>query len=164
MKSKFFIFQKSNFLFSLQLLLQSLLTMSQNCTIYQCYSRLWQFKCEDCPGKHEHHKYRLWYQKVRGNNPVSQCHSCENMMPAVPRGEEEGVFICFFKCNCEHTFTVKCQMWNTAPCYSCREAEVEPCHFEPRLRIVRKTNAKHSCSMCRGKKECPNLRKRVAYN
>ena len=138
--------------------------MPQNCTIDRCYSKLWQFKCENCPGKYDYHPYRLWYQKIRGRgDPMSRCHSCDRMVHAVPRGDEEGVFICFFKCDCEHTYTVKCQMQDTAPCYSCREVDVPPCHFEPRLRIVRKSSAKHSCSRCRGKNDCPNMRRNVAY-
>ena len=134
------------------------------CTVDKCSSNLWQFKCEQCPGKYDYHPYRLWYQRVRGENPMSRCHFCNKMVPAVPRGQEEGIFICFCKCKCEHEFTSKIRMQHTSPCYECNKEDVVPCHFEPRRRIVRKSNAKHSCSECRGRDDCPNMKGNVAYH
>lgn len=134
------------------------------CSPQQCTSKLWQFKCTQCQGKHEWHEYRLWYQKVRGDQPRSRCHSCNRMKDAVPRGEEEGVFICFFVCQCGKKYTVRCTMQDTAPCYSCGDPYVPSCHFEPRKKIVRKTNQKHNCSSCNGSGDCPNMRRKVAFS
>lgn len=132
-----------------------------SCTPEECHSNLWQFKCETCPGKHSWQPYKVWYERVAGKDPKSKCHSCGTMRKAVPRGEEKGVFICFVICTCEHRYTVRCEMQDTAPCYRCGQ-QVSPCHFEPRRRIHRKTDNTHNCSKCGGKGDCPNMSKAVA--
>lgn len=117
-----------------------------------------QFICPGCPGKYDHHKYRLWYGRVSSNNLESQCHVCKKMKTAVHRGEEEGVHICHFKCSCDHTYVVRCTMQNTAPCYECRK-DVSPNSFEPLRRIRRCTDNTHNCNSCNGSGKCPNMRR-----
>lgn len=125
-------------------------------------SDLRQFKCE-CPGKYEHHKYRLWYERVRGDDPKSKCHTCEKMKSAIPRGKEEGVLICYFWCSCNNKFTVQCRMEDTAPCYVCRAPAVSPLYFKSRHKIVRMTSNTHNCSRCHGRGNCPNKNNHVDY-
>lgn len=134
----------------------------RSCTPEECYSNLWQFKCESCPGKFEHHEYHMWHARVKnGVNPLSKCKKCKRKVPAIPRGEEEGVKICHFVCTTGDTYVVRCTMQDTAPCYKCRDKghdeEVVPCHFEPLRRIKRKTDATHNCSKCHGSGNCPNM-------
>ena len=131
------------------------------CSSDHCKSNLWQFKCEKCPGKYKGQECKYWAKKVKGDSPRSRCNSCNELKEAIPRGEEEGVLICFFICSCGRKFIVKCEMQDTAPCYECGEEEVEPCHFTPRRKIVQKTNKKHGCSKCRNQRKCPNTKRRV---
>lgn len=129
-------------------------------------SELRQFICRGCPGKYTYHRYRLWYERVDASNPFSQCHVCEKMVHAVPRGEEEGVHICKFACqNCEEkrTFVVRCKMSNTAPCYSheclVNEVWIRPHSFQGLRRINRKSDSSHLCDEpgCKEGK-CPNMK------
>ena len=120
-----------------------------------------QFICDTCPGKLPHHTYALWYKRVRADDPYAQCRVCKEMIEAVPRGEEEGVLICHFECDCDSKFTVRCRMCDTAPCYACEEQEVEPDSFEPLRSIRTKSDIKHKCSRCpRSGGHCPNLSRR----
>ena len=82
---------------------------------------------------------------------------------AVPRGQEEGIFICYFICTCLREYTVKCEMQDTAECYKCRRKDVPPCHFEPRLQIHKTSDHTHSCSKCNGQPGCPNMAHQVDY-
>lgn len=132
-----------------------IITVSMSC-VKEYTSNLWQFICRSCPGKFEHHKYRVWHERVSGPDPKSKCHVCNKMKPAVPRKEEEGVHICHFECNCGSVFVVRCEMQDTAPCYECG-VMVAPCHFQPLRRINRKTNRTHNCSKCNGQPGCPNM-------
>lgn len=118
-----------------------------------------QFICETCPGKYDHHPYRLWYERVWSNDPYSECSSCREEVEAVPRGEEEGVHICHFKCaDCKNIFVVRCRMCDTAPCYECGEEVVEPHSFEPLRKINSCSDNVHKCSRCpRSGGTCPNL-------
>lgn len=141
--------------------------MSNHCTPDVCYSNLWQFKCESCPGKNTDHPYNLWYDRVSGDNPMSRCNECGKMVPAIPRGQEEGVLICFFVCGDQahgddiYRYVVRCRMQDTAPCYECKaqrcKTQVNPCHFQPPRKINRKTGATHNCSRCGGNGKCPNM-------
>jgi len=87
----------------------------------------------------------------------------EYMKEAVQRGQEEGVFICFFVCKCFRQYVVRCKMQNTAECYGCNRERVSPCHFQPRTRINKKTDNVHSCSECNGQPGCPNMSKPIAF-
>ena len=92
------------------------------------------------------------------NDLWSECDECEEWIEAVPRGEEEGVHICHFTCDCGSKFTVRCRMSDTAPCYTCGDDEVEPHSFEPLRSIRTKSDNVHSCSRCpRSGGRCPNL-------
>ena len=82
---------------------------------------------------------------------------------AIPRGLEEGVFICFFPCKCGRKYVVKCEMQDTAKCYGCLCQNVKPCHFQPRTHIKRQTDNVHSCSKCNGQPGCPNMGRPVAF-
>ena len=69
-----------------------------------------------------------------------------------------GVGACLFQCDkCGNEYTVLCEWTDTAECYGCGEKYVSPCEFKPRRKIDKKTDKKHSCSKCDGKKDCPNL-------
>lgn len=121
-----------------------------------------QFICPGCPGKFSFHKYRLWYARIDEDNPKSICNVCKTMTAPVPRGEEEGVHLCLFKCSRNHSlFVVRCRMQCTAPCYGCRpeEVQVSPHGFKPLRRIKRKTSNEHNCSDCNGGGNCPNMRR-----
>ena len=131
------------------------------CSADYCYSNLWQFKCETCPGKYARHTYKVWIGKVKGDCPRSPCNSCNEMKEAIPRREEEGVLICFFICSCENKYTVRCEMQDTAPCYKCGEKKVKPCHFIRRMNIVSKSDNTHNCSKCNGNGDCPNMKRGV---
>ena len=85
------------------------------------------------------------------------------MKEAVPRGHEEGVFICFFSCQCGRKYVVRCEMQDTTKCYGCLRQKVKPCHFQPRTHIKRQTDNVHSCSKCNGQPGCPNMRQPVAF-
>ena len=74
---------------------------------------------------------------------------------ACPIGEEVGVGVCHFRCDCGHEYNVVCEMQDTAVCYECG-VMVEPYEMEPLRRIKRKTKRTHSCSKCNGKGRCPN--------
>lgn len=118
-----------------------------------------QFICHYCPGKYSHHKYRVWYARVKSDRPESECNNCRETKEAVRRGEEEGVHVCNFKCSCGHSFVVRCRMQDTAPCYGCHAGEVVPHSFQPLRRIKRCSDNVHKCSRCDGKGRCPNMRR-----
>ena len=104
-----------------------------------------QFRC-DCDG-------HRWI--ARGTE--SQCNKCDEDGELIPEGEEVGVFVFNFHCDCGNQYTVKCERSDTAECYECGEQDNEPLSIVPRGFIVRKTDKKHSCSKCRGRGNCPNL-------
>ena len=131
------------------------------CTPQKCVSTLYQFKCTSCPGK-DGQPYKLWYENVKGERPQSRCHGCGEMRHAVPRGQEEGNFVCYFICDCSHSFVGWCRMIDTSPCYGCR-AQVPPCHFMPKNKIKRISDNVHSCSRCNGSGNCPTKNGRPAF-
>ena len=99
----------------------------------------------------------------------SKCRFCGEYGEMVPSGEEQGVFICKFSCDCDcvcgNSYTVRCQMSDTAVCYECLDYrdhrhEVSPYAFLPlRFGIKRTTNKVHSCSSCYDTPgNCPNFR------
>lgn len=109
-----------------------------------------QFKCEECD--------RLWWERAGPrNSPCSECHGCEQLKSAIPRGHEEGVGACKFICDCGNEYTVLCRRKDTAPCYKCNRKDVESCEFHPPRRLNRKTSNTHNCSRCNGRGNCPNL-------
>ena len=125
-------------------------------------SSLRQFKCERCRGK-DGQPYHLWHERVKDSDPKSKCYTCGNTYEAVPTGEEEGVKICHFTCECKNEFVVQCKMSNTAPCYACcPEEKVSPHSFEKLRKINRETDNSHNCSECDGKGNCPNMKCRPA--
>lgn len=88
----------------------------------------------------------------------SQCNKCGEDGQLIPKGEEIGVFVCKFKCECGRQYTVKCRMQDTAKCYKCRKHN-SPHGFIPRWNIKKKTDNVHSCSRCNDGRDghCPNL-------
>ena len=108
-----------------------------------------QFQCntEGCP--------------VQGNTWLKrdtecECRECEEEATLIPAGEEIGALVFEFDCDCGNKYTVKCRWEDTAKCYGCG-VQNSPTRFLPRNFIERKTNKKHSCSRCKGRKNCPNL-------
>ena len=115
-----------------------------------------QFECPDCPPPKEHFDAKRWFKRVPDSNPYSTCNGCDKQYHAIEIGEERGVGACSFVCECGSKYTVICRMTDTAKCYQCF-ADNEPEEMGPRRRIDRKSENKHSCSRCKGKKNCPNL-------
>lgn len=78
------------------------------------------------------------------------------MKTACEIGDEEGVGVCSFVCECGHTYSVVCRMIDTATCYKC-ECDNNAVEMGPRRRIEKKTENQHSCSRCKGQGKCPNM-------
>ena len=125
-----------------------------------------QFKCE-CDG-------HVWYSRAEKSNCNKE--DCEKLVDAVPVGQEEGVFVCKFECDCElencdcandpepYEYRVRCQMNDTAKCYRCRDSghdeyHVAPYGFLPRQHVRKTTNNEHSCCQCNGSGNCKYFRK-----
>ena len=106
----------------------------------------------------------IWYARAE----KSICKSCKKWVDAVPVGQEKGVFVCKFLCNCKecgckNEYRVRCRMCDTAKCYSCRgrghdEYHVKPYGFLARQHIRKTTDNEHSCSRCNGSGDCPNFK------
>lgn len=71
---------------------------------------------------------------------------------------DEKVGVCNFECDCGNTFICTVRMMDQAECYECGEWN-DPSSWAPPGDYTRKSDAKHSCSRCDGKGNCPNLRK-----
>ena len=69
--------------------------------------------------------------------------------------DEERVGACTFECDCKHQYGSRGRMQDQAPCFKCGQMN-SPLSWDPR-NIRRKTDAKHFCSRCMGKGNCPNL-------
>ena len=113
-----------------------------------------QFECNCRPNRH------LWWETVCKTERVirSKCRYCHGLSTPIPKGEEKGVGACKFECQRGHRFTVVCEMTDTAECYRCGEPEVAPYEFTPPRHIKKTTDNKHSCSKCKGRDNCPNMR------
>ena len=121
-----------------------------------------QFKCINTECSACGH---LWWKGVpEDREAAAKCRECGKPGKAVPKGQERGVGVCKFICECGNTYTVLCELTDTAPCYECREkgkkTDNSPCEFSPRQRIQKKTDTgnTHNCSKCNGGGDCPNLR------
>ena len=94
---------------------------------------------------------------------MSQCNKpeCGRNDEMIPEGEEVGVFVFRFDCDCGAHYTVKCRREDTAKCYECRERGRDqdniPGNIIPRQFIKKRTDRVHSCSRCRGNGNCPNF-------
>ena len=116
-----------------------------------------QFECPDCPPARDHYDIRRWHKRVPDSNPFSVCTSCNEEYEACPIGEEVGVGVCMFKCDCGHEYSVVCEMTDTATCFQCYNSDIEPHEYTPLRRIKGKSSNKHSCSKCNGSGNCPNM-------
>lgn len=138
-----------------------------------------------CKPRTKKYEVSRWFKKVSVNHPVAVCRECLEEKEAVPVNEGELVGVGFFDCispdsdssstesdssassstesdsSCNQ-YTVLCRGIDTAICYECGE-ENHPITVNPRNRIRKKTNKKHSCSRCQhGRiKPCPNFAKRA---
>ena len=119
-----------------------------------------QFSCPVCEPARKRFDVRRWHKIVPDNHPYSTCTKCGVEYRACDIGNEFGVGVCKFECECDNKYTVVCRMIDLAECYQCykKNSAVE---FTPRRKIDKKTGNKHSCSRCDdGKKDCPNLSNR----
>lgn len=109
-----------------------------------------QFVCPTCPSKLAQCPVKRWHAQTRDSKPFSTCEGCNVTYPAVPIGEEVGVGVCYFSCECGHIYNVVCTMQDKAECYDCNKM-VAP-YQKARLRPIKsKTDKKHSCVQCQGK-------------
>lgn len=117
-----------------------------------------QFACPDCPPAKDHYDIKRWHIRVPDHDPSSKCRSCKKKYTAIPIGQEVGVGVCNFECSeCNHEYTVVCEMTDTAKCYQCSNFNT-PVEFSPLRRINAKSRSnKHSCSKCNGDGHCPNM-------
>lgn len=164
------------------------------CTSSQCDGQAWYARrvsstCRDCGVTYdplplgiivEYHQFvcenadcrelgRRWEKMATR----SKCRICNHYGRMVPTGEEIGVFICKFRCDCEQCdcptdrlpYTSRCRMQCTTICYRCRgmghnNYRNSPYTFRPRRFGIKKmTDNVHGCSDCNdGSKDCPNTR------
>ena len=89
-----------------------------------------------------------------------ECRECGEEAELIPQGEEIGVFVFEFNCDCGNQYTVWCRWEDTAECYECGAPDNQPTRFLPREFISPKTDNTHSCSRCGGHGDCPNLSER----
>lgn len=118
-----------------------------------------QFECRQCNS--------LWWERAGPkNNPSTQCiGKCKELKQAIPRGQEKGVGLCEFICECGHMYKVLCEKTDETECYNCGKQDVrssENCRFYPPPRPRRRrhpvTPNRHSCWRCHGSGNCPRLR------
>ena len=96
---------------------------------------------------------RTWLRR----DTFCECRECGEEAALIPEGEEIGVFVFEFNCDCGNDYTVKCRWEDTAECYQCGQQDNPPVRFIPRGFIEAKTDNIHSCSRCNGQGNCPNL-------
>ena len=113
--------------------------------------------CTECPPPNPRYTVYRWFKRCPDNQLAqSKCRGCNEIKTACEIGEEEGVGVCSFVCECGHTYSVVCRIVDTATCYLCQKVN-EAEEMGPKRRIERKTDNKHSCSRCNGQGKCPNL-------
>lgn len=136
-------------------LCKNLVEASPNTMKKKCSKR--QFKCGNANCSR---KGCLWWKLVCEieERIRAKCKYCTQLSDAVPKGKEEGIGACNFKCKCGHQFTVVCEKTDTAPCYKCGKKDVSPYRLTPPRPVKRTTDNTHSCSKCDGKGDCPNIR------
>ena len=70
--------------------------------------------------------------------------------------DNERVGACKFECVCGKEYTAIVRMMDQAKCYHCHRLN-NPLRWAPPRDIERLSDAKHSCSRCNGRGNCPNL-------
>jgi len=116
-----------------------------------------QFECANCEPANKKYSVCRWFKRCPDGKPArTKCRGCGELKTACEIGDEQGVGVCSFNCECGHTYSVVCRIVDTAKCFSC-DLVNEPEEMGPRRRIEKKTTAKHSCSRCNGNGKCPNM-------
>ena len=135
-------------------LCEDLVEASPNRVKKRCSNR--QFKCGNANCSR---KGCLWWKLVCEIEETirAKCKYCSQLSDAIPKGKEEGIGACKFKCKCGNQFTAVCEMTDTAPCYKCNE-NISPDRLTPPRRVKKTTDNTHNCSKCNGKGDCPNIR------
>ncbi len=116
-----------------------------------------QFECTKCNPPNPRYSVCRWFKRCPDNKPAqTRCRGCNELKTACERGDENGVGVCSFTCECGQTYSVVCRMSDTATCFKCHKVN-NPDEMGPRRRINKKTDNKHSCSRCNGSGKCPNM-------
>ena len=110
-----------------------------------------QFRCDteecECKGKR-------WLKRAM----ECECRECEEPATLIPEGEEVGVFVFQFNCECGNTYTVICRRQDEAECYQCDKLN-SPQKIVPSRRAASRSENHHGCTRCPNgdHDECQNL-------